>query len=74
MCSLLLCASTSASTSQCCSKFYKDANDGSLDYEEIDAKMYADFGVDYLKFGVCTSQIPVARLKHFLLWLVLRWV
>ena len=57
MCSLLLCASTSASTSQCCSKFYKDANDGSLDYEEIDAKMYADFGVDYLKFGV-HLQIP----------------
>ena len=40
---------TSASTSQCCSGFYAGANDGSLDYETIDAEMYASFGVDYLK-------------------------
>lgn len=44
---------SSASTSQCCSKFYKGANDGSLDHEKIDAQMYAEFGVDYLKFDGC---------------------
>ena len=30
---------TSASTSQCCSGFYAGANDGSLDYETIDAEI-----------------------------------
>ena len=44
---------SSASTSQCCSKFYPGANDGSAGYEATDAAMYASFGVDYLKFDGC---------------------
>lgn len=47
---------TSASTSQCCSKFYKGANDGSLDHEKEDAQMYVEFGVDYLKFDGCGQE------------------
>merc|ERR1711907_86538 len=47
---------SSASTSQCCSKFYKDANDGSLDHEEKDAATYAEYGVDYLKFDGCGQE------------------
>jgi len=47
---------TSASTNQCCSKIYPTANDGSLDYEDIDAKQYAAWGVDYLKFDGCGQE------------------
>lgn len=47
---------TSASVSQCCSKYYKDANDGSLDHEKIDAAVYAGFGVDYLKHDDCRQE------------------
>ena len=47
---------SSASTSQCCSKFYKDANDGSLDHEAADARAYVSFGVDYLKFDGCNQE------------------
>jgi len=47
---------SSASTSQCCSKFYTGANDGSLDHEVADAKRYVEFGVDYLKFDGCGQE------------------
>ena len=53
---------SSASKSQCCSRFYPGANDGSLDHEATDAAMYAEFGVDYLKFdGV---RLCVKYLKY----------
>lgn len=47
---------SSASTSQCCSKFYPNATDGSLDHERADAQSYVEFGVDYLKFDGCGQE------------------
>ncbi|EIM81948.1 alpha-galactosidase [Stereum hirsutum FP-91666 SS1] len=41
---------SSAGTYTCGGKF------GSLDYEEIDAQTYADWGVDYLKYDNCYNQ------------------
>jgi alpha-galactosidase len=44
-----------AGRTQCCSRFYKGANDGSYLHEEGDAKLFAQFGVDYLKYDDCGS-------------------
>ena len=36
---------------------------GSLDHEEQDAKMYAAWGVDYLKYDLCSFQDNMAKAK-----------
>ena len=43
---------------QTCAKF-----EGSLGHEEQDAKMYADWGIDYLKYDLC-SFIPAVMQKQ----------
>ena len=37
---------------------------GSLGYEEIDAKTYADWGVDYLKYDNCYNQEIPAKMRY----------
>lgn len=45
---------SSASHAQCCHQLSPaDANDGSLGYEAQDARKYAEYGVDYLKYDGC---------------------
>lgn len=47
-----------AGTTQCCSRFYgPKANDGSAGHEDIDAKTFAGWGVDYLKHDSCGSKL-----------------
>lgn len=36
--------------------FKNDRHPGSLDYEEIDAKTWASWGVDYLKYDNCFNE------------------
>lgn len=43
-----------AGKQQCCSRFYgPKVNDGSLGREEVDARTFASWGVDYLKHDGC---------------------
>ena len=37
---------------------------GSMGYEEIDAKTYAEWGVDYLKYDNCDNQGVLARVRY----------
>ena len=59
---------SSASKSQCCSRFYPGANDGSLDHEATDAAMYAEFGVDYLKFDGVRLCVKHLKYRLYELW------